>query len=96
MLSLGIFQQIGWVEMLVILGFGLLFFGRRLPEVGRSLGRGIVEFKKGLKGLEDEIETESSRPAPAARPPLTAAGQDARVSQTPAQQPTPTGPSPSA
>jgi len=37
------------------MGFGLLIFGKRLPEVGRSLGKGIVEFKKGLKGVEDDI-----------------------------------------
>jgi len=41
--------------MLVVV-IGLLIFGRRLPEVGRSLGRGIVEFKKGLQGLEDDID----------------------------------------
>jgi len=44
----------------------LLLFGRRLPEVGRSLGKGITEFKKGLAGIEDDIETASkqnSRPA---------------------------------
>jgi sec-independent protein translocase protein TatA len=36
-------------EWLVIAALGLLIFGKRLPEVGRSLGRGIVEFKKGIK-----------------------------------------------
>jgi sec-independent protein translocase protein TatA len=50
----------GW-EWIVLLVLGLLIFGRRLPEVGRSLGRGIVEFKKGIKGIEDEIEAESSK-----------------------------------
>ncbi|MCA9291230.1 MAG: twin-arginine translocase TatA/TatE family subunit [Phycisphaerales bacterium] len=50
----------GGPEWIVLLVLGLLIFGRRLPEVGRSLGRGIVEFKKGIKGIEDEIETESS------------------------------------
>ena len=49
----------GW-EWIVLLVLGLLIFGRRLPEVGRSLGRGIVEFKKGIKGIEEEIEAESS------------------------------------
>ena len=44
----------GW-EWLVIALFGLLIFGKRLPEVGKSLGKSIVEFKKGLKGVEDEI-----------------------------------------
>jgi sec-independent protein translocase protein TatA len=49
----------GW-EWLIIGAIGLLIFGRRLPEVGRSLGRGIVEFKKGIKGIEDEIDEASS------------------------------------
>ena len=43
-------------EWMVIAAIGLLFFGKRLPEVGRSLGKGIVEFKKGLKGIEDDVE----------------------------------------
>ena len=42
-------------EMLVIGGLAVLLFGKRLPEVGRSLGRSVVEFKKGLRGVEDEI-----------------------------------------
>jgi sec-independent protein translocase protein TatA len=54
----------GGVEWVMILGIGLLLFGKRLPEVGRSLGRGIVEFKKGLKGIEDEVEDASSHPTP--------------------------------
>ena len=44
-------------EWIIIGALGLLIFGKRLPEVGRSLGKGIVEFKKGLKGIEDDIET---------------------------------------
>jgi sec-independent protein translocase protein TatA len=43
-------------HLLVLLVLGMLFFGKRLPEVGRSLGKGIVEFKKGLKGLEDDVD----------------------------------------
>jgi sec-independent protein translocase protein TatA len=34
----------------------LLLFGNRLPEVGRSLGRGIAEFKKGLREMQDELD----------------------------------------
>lgn len=52
----------GGTEWIVILVIGLLLFGRRLPEVGRSLGRGIVEFKKGIKGIEDEIDEASNEP----------------------------------
>ena len=43
----------GWIEMIVIGFVALLLFGKRIPEAMRSLGRGIVEFKKGLKGTED-------------------------------------------
>ena len=54
---------LGWLspmEIIMILGLGVLLFGRKLPEVGKYLGKGIVEFKKGLKGLEDEVETASA------------------------------------
>jgi TatA/E family protein of Tat protein translocase len=46
----------GLTEWIIIGALGLLIFGKRLPDVGRSLGKGIVEFKKGLKGIEDDIE----------------------------------------
>jgi sec-independent protein translocase protein TatA len=47
---------IGPMEIAVIAVFGLLIFGNRLPDVGKSLGRSIVEFKKGIRGVEDEID----------------------------------------
>ena len=50
----------GPMEMLIIGGIAVLLFGKRLPEVGRSLGKGIVEFKKGINGIEDELETATS------------------------------------
>ena len=53
-------------EWILIAGIALLLFGKRLPEVGRSLGKGIVEFKKGLKGIEDEVETAAAAPDHAA------------------------------
>jgi sec-independent protein translocase protein TatA len=57
-------QSLGTWDMLVILLIALLIFGKRLPDVGKSLGKGIVEFKKGLKGIDDEVEERSSRPPP--------------------------------
>src|ERR1700759_2158093 len=49
----------GPFEMIIIGLIGLLLFGKRLPEVGRSLGKGIVEFKKGLRGIEGEFDFSS-------------------------------------
>src|SRR5919107_1382801 len=49
----------GGAEWIIIAAIGLLLFGKRLPEVGRSLGKGIVEFKKGLKGVEDDLDDAS-------------------------------------
>jgi sec-independent protein translocase protein TatA len=43
--------------VLMILLLGVLLFGKKLPEMGRMLGKGVVEFKKGLKGLEDDVDT---------------------------------------
>ncbi len=60
MTTLAMFGMPGGMEMVIILIIGLLLFGRRLPEVGRSLGRSIVEFKKGVKGIEDEIDSAST------------------------------------
>jgi len=57
----GFLSNIGPMELMVILGLGVLLFGKRLPEVGRSLGKGIVEFKKGLKGVEDDVDESVSR-----------------------------------
>lgn len=48
---------VGVPEMIVLGMIALLLFGKRLPEVARSLGKGIVEFKKGIQGIEDEVRT---------------------------------------
>lgn len=58
---------IGWGEGLVIvLVITLLFGARRIPEVARSMGSAISEFKKGMRGdvdtLKKEIETPPDSP----------------------------------
>jgi sec-independent protein translocase protein TatA len=43
-------------EIAIILVIGLLLFGAKLPQVGRSLGKAFTEFKRGLKGMEDDFD----------------------------------------
>jgi sec-independent protein translocase protein TatA len=47
-----------WLVVAVVV---LLLFGNRLPQVMRSLGQGVVEFKKGLQGVEDEMKNASTK-----------------------------------
>jgi sec-independent protein translocase protein TatA len=51
------FGMPGGIEWIIILIVALLIFGKRLPEVMKSIGKGIVEFKKGVSGVEDEVES---------------------------------------
>ena len=57
------FGSIGFQEILLILVIALLLFGaRRLPEIGRGLGKGISEFKKGIHETEEQFRRELDRP----------------------------------
>jgi len=58
------FGMPGPFEWLILAFFGLLLFGKRLPEVGKSIGKTIVEFKKGMKEVENEIHNESNYTPP--------------------------------
>ena len=48
--------MIGPMEILIVGAVVLLLFGNRLPGVMRSVGRSVVEFKKGVQGIEDDSE----------------------------------------
>ena len=51
------FRQIGAPEIILILAVLLLLFGaKRLPEIGRSMGRSLREFKGATKGLADDVK----------------------------------------
>ena len=47
---------LGPMEMLIVGVIAVLLFGKNLPSVGRSLGKGIVEFKKGLNDIKSEVD----------------------------------------
>jgi sec-independent protein translocase protein TatA len=51
------FENVGGGELLVILFVVFIFFGpKKLPELGKNLGKGIREFKNAMKGIQDDIE----------------------------------------
>ncbi|MFQ5415181.1 MAG: twin-arginine translocase TatA/TatE family subunit, partial [Phycisphaerae bacterium] len=62
--TLAIFGLPGGAEWIVIGVLALLIFGRRLPEVARSLGKSIVEFKRGIKDVKDDVEVTARLDAP--------------------------------
>ena len=58
---------LGPVEMLIVGVIAVLLFGNRLPEVGRSLGKGLIEFKKGLRDIQNEVDISSTSTSSSSR-----------------------------
>ncbi|MEW6511753.1 MAG: twin-arginine translocase TatA/TatE family subunit [Bacteroidota bacterium] len=51
------FENIGGSELLVVLFVVFLFFGpKKLPELGKSLGKGLREFRNAMRGVQKDIE----------------------------------------
>ena len=50
---------LGMAEIVVICIIGLLLFGNRLPSLARSLGKSLVELRKEIHGIEDDIRSPS-------------------------------------
>ncbi len=51
------FENVGGTEILVILLVMFIFFGpKKLPEIGKILGKAIREFRGAMKGIQDDIE----------------------------------------
>lgn len=56
------FLNIGWPEVVVILIVALLLFGgKRLPELAKSLGKGIREFKKEVGKIKEDIASDDEQ-----------------------------------
>ena len=59
-MNLAVFQSIGPLELLIVLGIVLLIFGpKRLPGLGRQLGAGMREFKDSITRKADDDDDES-------------------------------------
>ncbi|MCA1686562.1 MAG: twin-arginine translocase TatA/TatE family subunit [Planctomycetia bacterium] len=56
MVPFAFLPNLGSTELMVIAFVSLLIFGNRLPSVMRSLGKSVTEFKKGVSGIEDDID----------------------------------------
>ncbi len=55
------FGNLGAGEIILILLVILILFGaKKIPELARGIGKGMSEFKKGLKDVEDEIKSSDS------------------------------------
>jgi len=75
--------NLGFPEIMIILVVALLVFGpKKLPDLGRSLGNGIREFRKGTQGLKDELEG-SMKDQPAQAAPQAMQPQAVHAPQTP-------------
>ncbi len=85
--------DLGGPEVLLIMLVALLLFGsQRLPDLARSLGKSIREFKKATSGLEEELRRAMEAPPPRPRQPAAPpapAGPPSDASRAPANEPPP-------
>jgi TatA/E family protein of Tat protein translocase len=85
------FGSIGMPELILIFVVALLVFGpRKLPEIGKSLGKGLAEFKKASEDLKKTIEQEiedAKTEVSSAKTEVTAAAD--AIARTPAAAPPP-------
>jgi sec-independent protein translocase protein TatA len=67
MMPFAFIGPLGPMELMIVGLVCLLIFGNRLPSVMRSLGKSVTEFKKGISGIEDDLDqavTADKKPTP--------------------------------
>jgi sec-independent protein translocase protein TatA len=78
-------NNIGMPEILVILLIVLLVFGaKRLPEMGAAMGKGIREFKRSFRDIQESVDAGNANPPPARRldsAPAATEGEPKKLSQ---------------
>ena len=78
---------IGFQELLVIFLLVLLLFGaKRLPEVGKALGKGIREFKKATKEIQADIDLDDYEKKKTAHKPVEERGGSSAEAEEPAKE----------
>lgn len=81
------FSGIGAQEVLLIFLIILLLFGsRRIPEVGRSLGKGIREFKAAARELGESAQLDDDKPMKKPAPPAESAPREAAAGPAPGEK----------
>lgn len=72
--------NLGFTEIIIMLLILVLFFGaKRIPEIGSSIGKGIKEFKRGLK--EEPAKESEETPGSGTLPPGSSSSSPKRLNQ---------------
>ena len=57
-----LFGSIGWPEIVLIVVVVLIFFGaKRIPELMKSMGKGVKSFKEGLNEIDEQLSDDSKK-----------------------------------
>ena len=71
-----------WELMILLLVLLLVFGAKRLPEMGRSLGKGMREFKEGVTGVEQSVTTTTPTTTPTQELPAASSEPAASAAET--------------
>src|SRR5262245_39779073 len=81
------------MELLIVGIIAVLLFGKKLPDVARSMGKSFTEFKKGMRGIEDDMRQASYSPSPSYEQPKYEMTDDREAATAPKFEPPTSEPS---